>query len=135
MSIENQNIGSNNNPKEIARSDEETPKTPMETNTQQEMVTEREIKTEADIVNEEDLDPVEHSKQIVLDSLDNLFIAEKDQPYAIESSMQKNVSTYRTIFNTGYLNLILNVCIHVIHGQCFKWTHFRICHGQLLVLC
>ena len=70
------------------------------------MVPEGGAKTEADIVNEEHLD-VEHSKQIVIDSLDNLFIAEKDQPYANEPSMQKNVSTYRTIFNSIYG---LNVC-------------------------
>ena len=79
-------------PREINKSDEETSLvslSPMEANQQPKMV-----KTEADIVNEKGEEQAEHANQNIIDTLDNLDIAEQGQPSAIESFLQEEVRTY-----------------------------------------
>ena len=75
----------------------------METNQQPKMIPKEGPRTEAEIVNEEDQEPAEHAKLNIIDTLHNLDMADQDQPSAIESFLQEDVSTYHTRLNNGYL--------------------------------
>ena len=94
--LNNQTIGSNDCPCpiEFVNSDDETPKTPMAANQQPKMVLKEGTKTEADFGNGKDQEQAEYAKQNIIDYLDNLDKEEQDQPSAIASFLQEEVSTY-----------------------------------------
>ena len=102
-SLNNQTIEIKESFIENVTSDEETPLSPMASNQQPKMISEEGPTTEAESVNEEDQEQAEHAKLNIIDTLHNLDMADQDQPSAIESFLQEDVSTYHTRFNNGYL--------------------------------
>ena len=90
MSGENLNkvsIGGNKSP------DEETPLSPMEANQLPMTVPEEGTKTAADIIDAEDQEQAENGRLDIIETLDNLEMAEQDQTSAFESFLQEAVSS------------------------------------------
>ena len=90
MSGENLNkvsIGGNKSP------DEETPLSPMEANQLPMTVPEEGTKTVADIIDAEDQEQAENGRLDIIETLDNLEMAEQDQTSAFESFLQEAVSS------------------------------------------